>query len=60
MPPPCRPAAWPTAPPPGGGYLPPGCREAASPRGQNAIKINFIYIKVPIARQEDGRGQAAL
>ena len=34
----------PTAPPPGGEYLPPGYRAAASPKGQNAIKINFIYI----------------
>ena len=30
--------------------LPAGCRAAASPRGQNAIKTNFIYIQVPTAR----------
>ena len=30
---PCRAAAWPTALPPGGGYLPPDYRAAASPQG---------------------------
>ena len=59
LPPPCRAAGRPTAPSPSGGYLPPGCRAAASPRGQNTIKTNFIYIQVPTARQEGGRGPAA-
>ena len=48
---PCQAAAWPTAPPPGGS-LPPGAKMG--------LKINFIYIKVPTARQEGGRGPAAL
>ena len=47
---PCRAAGRPTAPPPGGS-LPPGAKMR--------LKINFIYIKVPTARQEGGRGPAA-
>ena len=50
LPPPCRAAAWPTASPPGGSLL----LEA-----KIRLKINFIYIKVPTARQEGGRGPAA-
>ena len=42
---PCRAAAWPTAPPPGGG-LPPGAKMR--------LKINFIYIQVPTARLRGG------
>ena len=46
----CRAASWPTAPPPGGSLL---------PGAKMRLKINFIYIKVPTARQEGGRGAAA-
>ena len=39
------------------------CRPAAgrhpSPGAKMLLKINFIYIKVPTARQEGGRGPAA-
>ena len=39
------------------------CRPAAGRRphhrDQNAIKTNFIYIQVPTARQEGGRGPVA-
>ena len=47
----------PTAPPMGGGYLPPGRGAAGSPGAKMRININFIYIEVPTARQEGGRGQ---
>ena len=53
LPPSCRAAGRPTAPPPGGGYLSP------PPGAKMQLKINFIYIKVPTARQEGGRGPAA-
>ena len=58
LPPPCRVAGRPTAPPPGGGYLPPGYWAAASPGVKMRLKISFIYIKVPTTRQEGGRGPA--
>ena len=58
LPPPCRAAGRPTASPPGGGYLPPDCLAAASLGAKMRLKINFIYIKVPTARQEGGRGPA--
>ena len=59
LPLPCRAAGRPTAPPPGGGYLSPGCRTAASRGAKMRLKINFIYIKVPTAQQEGSRGPAA-
>ena len=52
----------------GRGLLPPcraagTCRSAAGrqppPGAKMRLKINFIYIKVPTARQEGGRGPAA-
>ena len=45
LPPPCRAAAKPTAPPLGG---------SLPPEAKMRLKINFIYIKVPTARQGAG------
>ena len=49
----------PTAPPVGGGYLPPGRGRQAPPGAKIQLNVNFIYIEVPAARQEGGRGPAA-
>ena len=50
----------PTAPPVGGGYLPPGRGGGRLPLGAKMrLNVNFIYIEVPTARQEGGRGPAA-
>ena len=55
------PGGWypPTAPPVGGGYLPPGRGRQTPPRAKMRLNVNFIYIEVPTARQEGGRGPAA-
>ena len=49
----------PTAPPVGCGYCRLAGGQQAPPGAKMRLNINFIYIEVPTARQEGGRGPAA-